>query len=79
MSDTPIFTQLLIEYQRAGRRLPWQYSVKPTDSIRTLEATSPGVIPTFNIRIDPEKTQNSIENQIRLAKILNERIKRGFW
>lgn len=65
MSDTPIFDGLLSGYSRAGRiRLPWVVK---------------NVVSTINIRVDPEETQNSIENQMRLARILNQRIKRGYW
>lgn len=61
MSDTPIFTQLLIEYRRAGRSLPWGHSFKTEDTIGILEETSRGIPSAFDINVRFDREGNPID------------------
>lgn len=53
--NNPIFTQLVKEYQRAGRSLPWGYTVKPRGTIGILSETSQGMNPTFDWMVKRKK------------------------
>jgi hypothetical protein len=36
VSETPIFTELVIEYNQAGRDIPWYHCVKPSGTVAEL-------------------------------------------
>lgn len=45
--DNPIFSQLVEEYRRAGRRLPWVLSYEPTGTVGILNSTPQGAMPKY--------------------------------
>lgn len=49
VETNPIFRSLLIEYHKAGRRLPWMYCVRPDGVVDFLGRTPQGIHPIYRL------------------------------